>query len=194
VHFGTAATVGLKSALGHDLVGLLLSIVCAGQTTSIKEYGPFMPVWARKSLVAGNKARSLCFFGFPAFALMTNYDFVSSRDLLNESENKKFATCFIPTPGKSFLKLHTTGTLLSIGKYRQELYRNPMLHHARDNYKRTDGRKYVRRFSKKFACEKKLRRCHFKRLKFVLVCRPVRKKLVAQRSVQRFCVALAEFR
>jgi hypothetical protein len=44
VHLGTAATVRLKSAFGHDLVGLLLEYICAGQTISIKEQGCFLPV------------------------------------------------------------------------------------------------------------------------------------------------------
>ncbi|MGC2744601.1 MAG: hypothetical protein WA672_15610, partial [Candidatus Angelobacter sp.] len=57
-------------------------------------------------------------------------------------------------------------------------------------YKATIQKKYPRHFRKKSAVKKKVPQMHFQRMNFVLVCPPVEKKIVAQRSVQRFCVAL----
>jgi hypothetical protein len=52
--------------------------------------------------------------------------------------------------------------------------------------------KFARRLKKNSWSQKKVARMHFKRVEFVLVCPPVEKIFVAQRSVQRFCVTLAE--
>jgi hypothetical protein len=47
-------------------------------------------------------------------------------------------------------------------------------------------------FRKFGSSKKKVARMHFQRVNFVLVCPPVEKIIVAQRSVQSFCVTLAE--
>ncbi len=50
VRLGTTATVRLKRTLRHRLMGLLLKVVCVGQTRSIKELGPFVPAGAKTEL------------------------------------------------------------------------------------------------------------------------------------------------
>ena len=68
-----------------------------------------------------------------------------------------------------------------------------MLHHTCCNYKvMVPGKSRERRFEKNLMAEKKVLRMHFQRVNFVLVCPPVEKIIVAQRSVQHLCVALAE--
>jgi hypothetical protein len=47
-------------------------------------------------------------------------------------------------------------------------------------------------FKKTWQPQKKVLRMHFQRVNFVLVCPPVEKIIVAQRSVQQLCVALAQ--
>jgi hypothetical protein len=47
----------------------------------------------------------------------------------------------------------------------------------------------VRDILEKLVAEKKVSRMHFRRVNFVLVCPPVEKIIVAQRSVHHLCVA-----
>jgi hypothetical protein len=69
-----------------------------------------------------------------------------------------------------------------------------MLHHACCNYKVAAGAECGKLRKKILNAQKKVVAYAFSQGKFVLVCPPAEKIIVAQRSVQHFCVALAELR
>ena len=68
---------------------------------------------------------------------------------------------------------------------KQAQRKKSILHHARGNSRWLRDKNPHAGFKKNSRRQKKVARMHFQRVKFVLVCPPVEKKIVAQCSVQR---------
>jgi hypothetical protein len=169
-------------------VELLLRIVCAGQTISIKEFWPFVPhfgcwgsVLLSETPVAGVSA-GISTTSLPALQPQGGHHFLRcTHNLFLMKSSAPFAII-----GRQLLILHAIKT-----RYGQAMQaRNRMLHHTCCNYKLRARRKSVRDVLEKLVAEKKVLCMHFRRLNFVLVCPPVEKIIVAQRSVHHLCVVL----
>jgi hypothetical protein len=140
VDLGTAATVRLKSALGHDLVGLLLNIVCAGQTqtTSIKDFGPFLPVLVSRKVTGQDSGIFMANFGknmptskwrlfsiphwppicrFNAFLLTGNFRFSRNK----RSSNSQAPRCAMPVRWQTIFQVAHDKNLAIADKDKKDL-------------------------------------------------------------------------
>jgi hypothetical protein len=100
-------------------------------------------------------------------------------------ERLQSPNCSVPTLESQLLMLHATGTPLSTSKCDNRIECCTTLAAIT---KQGRDKNCARRLEKIHGHKKKVSRTHFQRVNFVLVCPPVEKIFVAQRSVQHFCV------